>query len=96
MSEVKKVVKEKPVKPEIYGPGGSVRKPFIVKHPGVSINGKYWIGKMDLTYDEKANVEAMLSARIQHEIRAQVGDKQAEKLFDLGLLFGGDGSKSEF
>lgn len=89
-------VKKKKEKPAIWGPGGSVKKPFIVKHPGVTINGKYWIGKMDLTYDEKANVEAMLSARLQHELRARLGDQEANKMIDLGILSGGESGRSEF
>lgn len=80
--------------PEEYGPDKKGKRPFTVPHPGVSINGKWWIGKMNLTYDEKANVQSMLSARAEHEIRARVGDKEAQTFYDLGVLSGG--GKSEF
>ena len=91
-AEVKEAKPEKPV--EEYGPNKKGKRLFTVPHPGVSINGKWWIGKMQLTYDEKANVQSILSARAQHEIRARVGDKEAQTFYDLGILSGG--GKSEF
>lgn len=81
---------------EEFGPGLPGKKTKLVPHPGVSINGKWWIGKMNLTYDEGQNVDALLAARAEHELRARLGDKQAKKVIDLGLLMGGGSGTQDF
>lgn len=84
-----------PVPPKLpYGPGSEEKRPFVIPNPGVTINGKWLIGRKDLTYSEKRNVQSILSARSQHEIRARVGDKEAQRIIDLGIL--GAGNSTDF
>jgi hypothetical protein len=87
-AEVKPPVAPAP-KPE-YGPGLKGTRPFVIGNPGVTINGRWMIGRKDLTHSQKAQVQAMLSARNQHEIRSRVGDKEAERVINLGVLGAGN------
>lgn len=83
-----------PAKPE-YGPGKDGTRSFVIPNPGVTINGKWLIGRKQLTYSVKAQVQSMLSARHQHEIRSRVGDKEAERVINLGVL-GAGGSGNDY
>jgi len=68
---------------EEYGPGTSVRRPFKVPSPGVVINGKLWLGRRELTYDERNQVTAMLSARSNWTLNQVLGQAGAQRIVDM-------------
>ncbi len=88
-AEVKTPEAKPAPKPE-YGEGCKGTRSFVIPNPGVTINGKWMIGRKELTYGQKAQVQAILSARNQHEIRARVGDKEADRIINLGVLGAGN------
>ena len=79
MAEVK--TEAKPA--DFYGPYGKVKRPETIPAPGVIINGQLWLGRRELTYDEKANVFSMLSQRLNHELSQRMGSKDAEKIINM-------------
>lgn len=82
MAEVKTEAKPE-AKADFYGPYGKLKRPETIPAPGVVINGNLWLGRRELTYDEKANVFGMLSARMTHELGQRMGHKDAQKIIDM-------------
>lgn len=68
---------------EFYGPTGTAKQVFVIPNPGVTINGKHWLGRSELTYDERANVESILSNRMRQELRSRFGEKDATVIMDM-------------